>query len=69
MTRASTLLPPFEDLAKRAGSVNDLRFVMGGVPQTTLSRWNQQIRDGEELPRSAKLAISLAENKLKEQGK
>ena len=64
--RPNKLHPPFDALATRAGGVTELRRIMAGVPWSTIGRWSQQARDGETLPRSANLAITLAEQALAE---
>lgn len=55
-----------DKLADRAGSMTELRRIMGDVPWTTIGRWNKALREGEPLPRSAKLAIQAAEAVLAE---
>lgn len=67
--RTNKLHPPFDALAERAGSVTELRRIMAGVPWTTIERWSEQARQGEALPRSAKLAITMAEQALAEKEK
>ena len=64
MVRTTVLAPPLEALMAQAGNTTKLRALMGEVPWATLYRWNQILKDGGALPRSAKTAIPLAEQAL-----
>jgi hypothetical protein len=53
-----------DELASRAGSVTELRRIMGDVPWSTIGRWNKALREGRPIPRSAKFAIQAAEDAI-----